>query len=480
MISSKLNSDEQARYDAVVVGGGVGGYVAAIRLGQLGINVALIEKDKIGGVCLNVGCIPSKALISASKFVKNARNASKMGIEANVSVDLTKLQEWKRSVVERLTSGVSQLCKSNKVEIIRGEAKLLSKYQLEIQSESGNSKKVEAGNLIIATGSSPIELTNIKFDGKRIISSTEALALDEIPKKLLIVGAGAIGLEIGMAYANLFGTELTIVELLDQILPGVDPELSNVVLRSLQRLRAKVYLKSRVESAKIMDNSVTVTFIDSEGKEQVVETEYVLVSVGRRPNTQGLNLEQVGVALKKGGFISVDNKMRTSVSNVYAIGDVVGGPLLAHKASREGVVAAEVISGMSSSFDNIAIPSSIFTDPEVATVGLSAKEANERGIKIAVGKFPFIANGRALASLESDGFTKIVADLNSGQILGVEIVGHESSDLISEGALAIEMGATLEDIALTIHPHPTLPETIMEAAENALGRAIHIQNRTIR
>ena len=225
---------------------------------------------------------------------------------------------------------------------------------------------------------------------------------------------------------------------------------------------------------------MTVAVKDPEGKEQIIETEYVLVSVGRRPNTKGLNLEGIGVDLKKGGFINVDNKMRTSVSNVYAIGDVVGGPLLAHKASREGIVAAEVISGMSSSFDNIAIPSSIFTDPEIATAGLSAKEANERGIKTTVGKFPFIANGRALASLESEGFTKIIADLDSGQVLGVEIVGHESSDLISEGTLAIEMGATLEDIALTIHPHPTLPETLMEAAENALGKAIHIQNRPIK
>ena len=479
MISSKLNSDEQTRYDAVVIGGGVGGYVAAIRLGQLGKNVALIEKDKIGGVCLNVGCIPSKALISASKFVKNARNASKMGIDANVTVDLNKLQAWKRSVVERLTSGVSQLCRSNNVKIIRGEARLLSKDQLEIQGDSGKSK-IATNDLIIATGSSPIELPNIKFDGKRVISSTEALALDKIPKRLLIIGAGAVGLEIGMAYANLFGTELIIVELLDQILPGVDPELSNVVMRSLQRLHAKIYLKSRVESAKISGDFVTVTVKDPEGKELNIETEYVLVSVGRRPNTKGLNLEGIGVDLKKGGFINVDNKMRTSVSNVYAIGDVVGGPLLAHKASREGIVAAEVISGMSSSFDNIAIPSSIFTDPEIATAGLSAKEANERGIKTAIGKFPFIANGRALASLESEGFTKIIADLDSGQVLGVEIVGHESSDLISEGTLAIEMGATLEDIALTIHPHPTLPETLMEAAENALGKAIHIQNRPIK
>lgn len=476
MSSPTVDINQETRFDVVVIGAGIGGYVAAIRLGQLGKIVALIEKDRIGGVCLNVGCIPSKALIAASKLVKNARNSSKMGIEAQVNVDFTKLQEWKRSVVERLTSGVSQLCRANKVKIIRGDAKLLSNNRIVVRRETDEST-IETRDIVIASGSSPVELPGLKFDGKRILTSTEVLAFEKVPKKLLIVGAGAIGLEIGMAYANLFGTELTIVELMDQILPGVDSELANVVTRSLQRLRAQILLNSRVESAEAGSDSVIAKVKDSKGKELSVETEHILVSVGRAPNTKGLNLEQVGVEVVKGGFIRVDRNMKTSVSHIYAIGDVVGGPLLAHKASREGIVAAEVISGIGSSFENIAVPSAIFTDPEIATVGLNPKEASEKGIQTVIGKFPFLANGKALASPESEGFTKIIADKESGQVLGIGIVGQDSSELISEGALAIEMGATLEDIALTIHPHPTLPETILEAAENALGKAIHIQNR---
>ena len=477
MTSREVDQGLPRKFDVCVIGAGIGGYSAAIRLGQLGKNVVLIEKDKIGGVCLNVGCIPSKALIAASKLVKNARNASKMGIEAQVNVNLEKLQEWKQSVVERLTSGVSQLCRANKVKVIVGEARLLSKNQVEIKNQSSITT-IDADNVIIATGSSPIELPNIIFDGKRIISSTEALAFDKAPRKLLIVGAGAVGLEIGMAYANLFNTELTIVELMDQILPGIDPELVRIVMKSLQRMGARIFLKSRVEEVKTTPDSAIVTVRDSEGNAHEMETEYVLSSVGRHPNTRGLNLEQIGVQLGKVGFIKVNKRMQTSESNIYAIGDVVGGPLLAHKASKEGIVAAEAISGMNSSFDYIAIPASIFTDPEIATVGLNAREAAESGKTTVVGKFPFLANGKALSSLDPEGFTKLVGDKESGLLLGMGIVGQEASELISEGSLAIEMGATLEDIAMTIHPHPTLPEAIMEAAENALGKAIHIQNRS--
>ena len=473
-----LSASDTLSTDVAIIGSGPGGYVAAIRLGQLGKKVVLIEKEKIGGVCLNVGCIPSKALISAGKLVKDAENAGKMGINAQVSVDIRKLQEWKQSIVTRLTTGVSLLCKSYKVEVIYGTARFLSNTELEVEREGKDKLTVKANHTIIATGSSPVELPNVKFDGKRIISSTEALALTEVPRRMLLVGGGVIGLEIGMAYSNLFGTELTIVELMDQLLPGTDIELVNIVSKNLEKSGAKIYLKSKFKSTSInISNTVKAVFETSDGAEQSTEVDYVLIGVGRRPNSKGLDIEKAGVELNENGFVKVDKQMRTNVPNIFAIGDVSGGPLLAHKASKEGIVAAEVISGLNSSADFQAMPSAIFTDPEIAIVGLSPNEAKSRGVELSIGKFPFSANGRALASNEYDGFAKIIADKSSGVVLGVGIVGPESSNLISEAALAIEMGSSLEDIGLTVHPHPTLPEALMEAAENALGKAIHIQNK---
>jgi dihydrolipoamide dehydrogenase len=475
-----LSSPTQPNFDAVVIGSGPGGYHAAIRLGQLGKRTAMIERDQIGGVCLNVGCIPSKALITASKLVRNAREAKKMGIEAKVEVDISKLQDWKESVVHRLTSGVEFLCKQNHVEIIRGDAKFVSSNQIEvIDQTSGRNSRIAFKDAIVATGSSSIELPNVKYDGKRIISSTEALELREIPKKMLLVGGGVIGLEIGMAYANLFGTELTIVELLDQLLPGTDLELVNLVSGHLKKLGAKINTKSKVMSAKLVQNEVQVEFQTPDGKSQTVSIDYVLVGVGRRANINGIGLESIGVQLTSQGFVQVDKHMRTNLPNIYAIGDCTGGPLLAHKAMKEGIVAAEVICGENSAADFQAMPSAIFTDPEIAIVGLNPEEARSKGIELSIGKFPFNASGRALAANESEGFTKVLADKDSGLILGVEIVGLEASDLIGEASLAIEMGATLDDIGLTVHPHPTLSETLMEAAENAEGKAIHIMNKQI-
>lgn len=456
-----------------MIGSGPGGYVAAIRLGQLGKSVKLVEKDRLGGVCLNVGCIPSKALITASKFVKDARGAPKMGINAEVKIDYEKLQLWKQSVVDRLVLGVSQLCRANGVELISGQAKFLSPNNLEITSSSG-SNVLEFENAVIATGSSPAELPFLKIDGKRILSSSEALSLPQPPKELLILGGGVIGLEIGMAYANMFGTHLTIVEMLDQLLPGTSPDLVTFVSRSLERLNATVHLRSKLKSARSTERGVEALYETPQG-EVLTIADYLMVSIGRKPNTSNLQLERIGVAPDQRGFIKVDRRQRTSVSNIFAIGDVTGGPLLAHKASKEGVVAAETISGLVSSFDSVVIPSVIFTDPEIAT----AERISERDYNadLLVGKFPFSANGRALTAINPEGFVKITAEKESGRIAKVEIVGNEASDMISEAALAIEMGASLEDIALTIHPHPTLPEAFMEAAENALGKSIHIQNR---
>jgi dihydrolipoamide dehydrogenase len=464
--------------DAVVVGSGPGGYHAAIRLGQLGKKTLLIEKDKIGGVCLNVGCIPSKAIISASKLVKNVRSADKMGLEGQISVNLGKLQDWKHGVVNRLTSGVESLCKLNKVDIIKGRAKFLSTSKLEVLLSDGiGRREVEFGDAIIATGSSSADLPNVRFDGKRIISSTEALDLREPPKKILLIGGGVIGLEIGMAYANLFGTQLIIVEIMDQLLPGTDIELVNVVSRSLEKLGAKIYTRSKVTTATVSGDLVDVEFQTPDGKSLNEGVDYVLMGVGRKPNSGNLALDKAGVEVGERGFITVDKQMRTNIRNIYAIGDVVAGPLLAHKAMKEGIVAAEVISGMNSAADFQAMPAAIFTDPEIAVVGASERDAQAQGIETIVGKFPFIASGRALAANEYEGFVKVIGEKNSGLILGVEIVGNDASDLISEASFAIEMGATLEDVGFTVHPHPTLPEALMEASENALGKAIHIVNR---
>ncbi len=473
-----VTNSKDSEFDALVIGSGPGGYHSAIRLGQLGKSVLLVEKEKLGGVCLNVGCIPSKALITVSKLVKRVRNGSRMGINGQVSIDLPKLQDWKQSVVNQLTNGIAALCKLNKVQIEYGTVRIKNSREAEVVSKEGTViSNVSFRNAVIATGTEPIELPNLKFDGRRVISSTEALDIREPPRSILIVGGGVIGLEIGMMYANLFGTHLTIVELLDQLLPGTDPELVNVVSRNLQRLGAQIFLKSRVKGAKQSDESVNVEFETQDGDSRNVTADYVLVSVGRRPNTKGCGLEKIGVELDARGFIKVDKKMRTNVPNIFAVGDVTGGPLLAHKAFKEGIVAAEVIAGLSSEADWTAVPFAIFTDPEIATVGMTHGEATSIGNNLLVGRFPFSASGKALASEEREGFAKVIAEKESGRILGFGIVGSESTELISEAVLAIEMGASLEDVSLTVHPHPTLSESIMESAENALGKAIHIQNK---
>ena len=455
--------------EAAVLGGGPGGYVAAIRLGQLGKETVLIEKDQLGGVCLNVGCIPSKALIRVAKLKKRLEAAQQIGLEASgLKIDFAKVQAWKQSVVDKLTSGVDYLCKGNNVKVVKGVGTFKGPNEIEVKTSSGT-ETLETKDTVIATGSRPFELPSFKFDGIHIISSTEALALQEVPRNFVVIGGGVTGLEMGTMYAQL-GSKVTIIEMLEQLLPGIDIDLVRIVERSLRKLGVDYHVTSK---AKEFRNGKVYAVLE-DGKEASFDADKVMVTVGRRPNSDQIGLQATAVKTDAQGYIQVNKKMQTNVPGIYAIGDVVGPPMLAHKASKEGVVAAEAIAGMNSEADFRAIAGVVFTDPEIATVGLTETQAKEKGYDPIVGKFPFTALGRALLAGETEGFAKIVADKSTEVVLGVHIVGAEASDMISEAALAIEMGATLEDIAFTIHPHPTLPESIMEASEAAKGKAIHI------
>jgi dihydrolipoamide dehydrogenase len=456
--------------DVLVIGSGPGGYVAAIRAAQLGKNVTIVDKDQVGGVCLNRGCIPSKALISVSHRYEEMQGGADLGLSAqNVSLDFTKAQQWKDSVVKKLTGGVQALLKGNKVQIVPGEAIFVEKNQARVLN-GYEVNRYQFNHCIIATGSRPIELKAFPF-GKRILSSTEALNLKEIPKRLIVIGGGYIGIELGQTYAKL-GSQVTILEGADHILPGFEKSLTQLVTKSLKRTRVEIHTNAMAKSATQTETEVTVTFqVGDETK--TVTGDYLLVTVGRRPNTDELGLEQIGLQTDKRGLIEINEKCQTNIPNVYAIGDIVKGPALAHKASYEGKVAAEVLAGLSSVIDYKAIPAVVFSDPEMASVGLSESEAAEKGISYIVGRFSYGANGRALSANQPEGTVKIIAEKEKRIVLGAQIVGYEASNLIAEAALAIEMGATLEDISLTIHAHPTLAEMVMEASEAALGHGIH-------
>lgn len=465
------------KFDVAVIGAGPGGYVAAIRCGQLGKKTLLIERDELGGICLNHGCIPSKALITAGHLFERIGGASEMGIMAErVRADMKKVQAWKEGVVSKLTGGVEKLCKANEVTVLKGSAAFLTARSLEVKTAKGALEKVEFQNAVVATGSRSVELRELPFDHERVLSSRSGLRLKEIPEHLVVVGGGYIGLELGMAYQS-FGAKLTVIELTEQLLPGTDPDLVRVVERALRKRGADVHLKTVVKSAEKSKTGVSLV-TETEGKPREMKASHVLVSVGRRPCTEGLSLEKAGLSVDESGFLPVNERCQTKIFHIHAIGDVSSPPLLAHKASYEGEVAAEAIAGHAASVDYKAMPWAVFTTPEVAGVGLSEAEARDKGHEIFVGKFPLAASGRVLTMGEpADGFVKIIADKNSHQVLGVGMVGPEVSNLISEGTLALEMGAVLEDIALTVHVHPTLCEPLMEAAKHALGRAIHTLNR---
>jgi len=455
-------------YDIAIIGSGPGGYVAAIRAGQLGKKVLIVERDKLGGICLNYGCIPSKAIIHIAHLYRKIKWLNEIGVAiGEVKLDFSKIKEWKDQVVNRLRKGIKYLLDSYGVEQIQGNAIINESNRIEVES-----KVFEARNIIIATGSSPLELPNVKIDGKDILDSTSALELTELPKSILVIGGGAIGLELGCAFQN-FGSELYVVEIMDQLLPGFDKEISETIRRSITRRGAKVYLSSKVMEVKKANGKQKVV-IDAQGKIEEIEVDKILLSIGRKPNNQEIKLK--GINMDKRGYIITDEYQRTNLENVYAIGDITGPPFLAHRASKQGIVAVEVISGMKSAFDYRAIPSTFFTDPEIISIGKSQDEASKER-EILVGKFPFIALGRALTQGFSEGFVKVVADKESKVILGIQAVGEGVSELNGEAALAIEASLTLEDLGLVMHAHPTLSEAMMESAENALRKAIHILNK---
>lgn len=457
--------------DTVVIGSGPGGYVAAIRAAEMGQKVTVIESTFIGGVCLNVGCIPSKALINAGHRYQDALEASTFGINAKgADLDFTKTQEWKQNkVVHTLTSGVSMLFKKHKIDTIMGTAFLKDDHSLRVMQKD-SAQTYTFKNLIIATGSRPIEIKGFKF-GKHILDSTGGLNLPEVPKEFVVIGGGYIGSELASAYANL-GAHVTILEGTSSILPNFEKDMVQLVLNSFKKRGVTVITNAMAKEAEDTGKGVKVTYT-ADGKEQTIAADYVMVTVGRRPNTDDLGLDIVGVETTDRGLIKVDSQGRTNKPNIYAIGDIVPGAALAHKASYEGKVAAEAISGKASAVDYKAMPAVCFTDPELATTGMTVAEAKDKGIKAKASKFPFAANGRALSLAQTEGFVRLVTNEN-GTVIGGQVAGAGASDLISELTVAVEGGLNVEDLALTIHPHPTLSEVIMDDAEVALGLPINI------
>ncbi len=461
-------------WDLVVVGAGPGGYIAAIRAAQLGMRVACVEKaPQLGGTCLNIGCIPSKALLDSSELYFQVRSGmAAHGIRvAGAELDLGAMMARKDRVVKVLTQGIAGLFKKHGIERIQGTARIAAPGRVVVQGANGE-RELLTKRILVATGSVPAELPGLPFDGERIVSSTEALSLASVPKKMLVVGAGAVGLELGSVWSRL-GAEVLVVEFLDRILPGMDRKLADLLQKSLQRQGLRIELETTAQSAERTATGVRVV-LEHKGKTSMVEVDCVLVAVGRRPYTEGLGLDQLGVARDQRGFIQVDADYRTSVPGIFAIGDVIPGPMLAHKAEEEGVAAVERMCGIAGHVNYDAVPNVVYTNPELAGVGLTEDAARERGLEVRVGTFPFLANGRARCLGETEGQVKVIADAKTDRILGVHILGPRASDLIAEAALAIEFGASAEDLARTCHAHPTLPEALREAALAVDGRPLNI------
>ncbi len=464
----------------LVIGAGPGGYVAAIRSAQLGLDTVIVEADKAGGTCLIRGCIPSKAIIHAAErfenLSKHAEDGGHMGIMASSpELDMQELISWKNSIVQRLNQGVEGLLKAAGAELIHGWAEFVDAKTCKVNTAEGVIR-IEAENVILATGSSPIELPFMKFDEKKICSSTGALDLEDLPSKVAIVGGGYIGLELGCALSKL-GTEVTVIEGLDSILSIFDKELRRPLEIWLKKNGVKINTNCMAKGAEISEDGVTMKWSDKEGEEHSLLVDSVLVTVGRKPNTQGWGLEEMGLRMNESGrFIAIDNQCRTNMPGVYAIGDVTGDPMLAHRASAQGEMVAEIIAGEVRAWDKVAIPAIVFTEPEIVSVGLTPEEAKEANEQVIVGKFPLAANGRALTleAEKTNGFVRVIARESDHVILGIQAVGSHVAELSGEFVLALEMGAVLEDIAATVHAHPTMTESFHESVLKTLGHAIHI------
>ncbi len=465
--------------DVAVIGAGPGGYHAAIRLGQLGKKVLCIDRDEVGGVCLNWGCIPTKALLHVGEVIRHIERAGSLGLKVpKAEIERETVAKFKTDVVNANVGGVKTLFKANGVEYLAGEATLRSPNEIAVKTKDGGGAKVTADYVVIATGSAPVDVKAWPRDGETIINSDDAVGLARIPKKLLVIGGGVIGLEFATVYRRL-GAEVLVVEMMPQILTGTDLEIGKTLGRILKKQGIEIMLNTKAGAVEKHGKTarVTINGDGTAGKDETREFDMVLVAVGRRPVTDNLGLDAAGLSPDERGFLATDRQQRTKVANIFAIGDVTGAPLLAHRAMKQGVVAAEVIDGdKSAAFDPVAVPNCVYTDPEVATVGLSEEEAKAAGYEPRIGKFPLAASGRARTMNDTDGMIKLVGDAKSDLLLGMHIVAPQAESLIGEGVMALEMGATLEDIGLSVHPHPTLTEGIMDAAEAAHGKAIHIIN----
>jgi dihydrolipoamide dehydrogenase len=463
--------------EVLVIGGGPGGYAAAIRAGQLGLDVTLVEMDAVGGACLNRGCIPSKALLSGTRLAHEAGSASEMGVHADPEIDAAAMADWKDGVVDRLTGGVAKLCKGNGVALIEGRAAFAGDQEARIHGEDGTRRgTIEFEHAIVATGSRPIEVPGFPFDADPVLDSAAALDVRDPPETLAIVGAGYVGMELATVFARM-GTDVTVLEMLEEALPGYGADLTRPVRKRLEGLGVAFRFGEAASGWAERGDGIAVTTETEDGDTHEYAAERALVAVGREPVTDTLDLEAAGLATTDAGFLETDDRARTDLEHVLAVGDVAGEPMLAHKASAEGEVAAEVIAGWDASLGDRAIPAAVFTDPEIGTVGMTESGAREAGFDPVVGEFRLRASGRALTLRETDGFVRVVGDADSGAVLGGQVVAPEASELIAEIALAVETGATLSDLGGTVHTHPTLSESVMEAAKNALGRAIHTLNR---
>ena len=462
------------KFQAVVIGGGPGGYVCAIRLAQLGLKTACIEsRGSLGGTCLNIGCIPSKSLLNLSEEFHKVKDLSNKGIEVGqVKLNLPKMMKSKDKAVTVLTKGVEFLLKKNKVTYFKGTGSFKSKNEILIKDSENKETHVEADKIIIATGSLPVSLPGVKFDEKVIVSSTGALKLEQVPKKMVVVGGGYIGLEMGSVWSRL-GTEVHVVGFLDHITPGMDKEISTEFMKILKKQKINFHLQHKVEQIKKNSTNATVSTLDKEGKKKDFDCDVVLVSVGRKPNTIGLNLDKVNIDLDKKNRIKTDKNFKTNQDNIYAIGDVIAGPMLAHKAEDEGIAVAENIAGQSGHVNYDTIPGVIYTTPEVASIGKTEEQLKELNIKYKIGKFSFMANSRAKAIDDAEGFVKILADEKTDKVLGAHLIGPHAGELIAEIGVAMEFGASSEDIARTCHAHPTFSEAVKEAALSVDKRAIH-------